>query len=85
MDGRVSSVLYSSHETFEVIAFKKSLAALLSVDGSSGSWSDEGSSVVVIQEGQTVGERTSKTTVVDRDSGAVTRVTLVEHRGTGEL
>ena len=86
-DGSVSGVLYPPNEHLEVLAFKKSLAGLFSIDVSSSSWTEAGSSLVLVQEveGQGVGGLTRKTTAIDRESGVVTKASLSGIGGTGKL
>lgn len=90
-NGRVSGVFYPPDESLEVIAFKKSLAGLFSIEaGSSSSWSEEGSSLVVVQEvegthsQQAVGGRNTKTTSIDRETGTVIDVSLTGTGGAGK-
>ena len=83
-DGAVTSVLYTSDEPLTVLAFKKTLAALLSVDTSSSSWSEDGSSMVLVQEKVEGGKGYSKSTTIDRASGAVVEVIMTENSGRGE-
>ena len=88
-NGRVSGVFYPPDESLEVVAFKKSLAGLFSIEASSSSWSEEESSLVVVQEvegthsQQAVGGRNTKTTSIDRETGTVTDISLTETGGTG--
>lgn len=75
-DGIVSSVLYEAGGSHRVLALKKMLAGLLSVDQNSGTWSDNGDSVVVTHEGppRADGVSATKTTTIDRENSVITEV-----------
>ena len=83
-DGSISTVLYPSGESLTVLAFKKTITDLFSVDVSSSSWSEDDDSVVLSQErtetqGVGVGTKiVSKTTTIDAVSGAIVEVTVDE-------
>ena len=83
-NGRISNVLYPPGESLAVLAFKKTLAKLFSVDTVSSSWSKDEQSIIltrewVEREGHGVGTKhVSKTTTIDAVSGAVTAVNTHE-------
>ena len=83
-DGSISTVLYPPGESPTVLAFKKTIADLFSVDIGSSSESENNDSVVLSQEkteshGVGVGVKiVSKTTNIDSVSGAVVEVTVDE-------
>ena len=87
-DGSINKVFYPSNESSSVVAFKKKLAQLLSVDVSSSSWREEGLSVVLVldsvTEGESVGMRTHKETTIDRANGAISVAAADEHVSTGK-
>ena len=86
-DGRVSGVLYPPDEPLDVLAFKKTLAELFSIDASTSSWSEDGSRLVLVEEveEERVGGGGQKTTAINRESGVVTEVTLSVISGTGKV
>ena len=83
-DGSISTVLYPSGESLAVLAFKKIIADLFSVDIGSSSQSEIDDSVVLSQErtesrGVGVGAKiVSKTTTIDAVNGAILEVTVDE-------
>ena len=83
-DGGISSVLYPPGESRTVLAFKKTLAKLFSVDTDSSVESDTEEGVVLTNEwvetegnGATI-KQIRKTTTIDSISGAVTGVDIHE-------
>ena len=77
-DGTISNVFYQSEDSQRLLALKKTLAGLFSVDLASGSWFGDGVSVVAIHDGvndpPAGGLRVSKKTTIDRTNRVITEV-----------
>ena len=80
----MTGVLHTPDEPLHVLAFKKTLAQLFSVNTDSGSWSEEGSNIVIVEEMSRNNQRISKSMTVDKASGETVEVTLTEHSREGE-
>lgn len=83
-NGSISTVYYPPNESSTVVAFKKKLAQLISVDVSSSiNWWEDDDNVVLAQEtlaiGQAVNMTICQTTTINKINGIINNVLINEH------